>query len=62
MRAGLPVAGRRRPAGPRRVSCVHARCAELGQAARVLGRAVELGFPFSSKVINVYSIWSSAEL
>ena len=54
MRVGLPVLGRARVGHALRRA--RTRCTELGRAARVLGRTVELGFLISSKVMNVYSI------
>ena len=65
---GLPVVGRRRSARLRlcvgRADGAQARAGatRLWAAPRVLGHAVEYGFPVSSKVINVYSIKFGAEL
>ena len=68
-RVGLPALGRCSGSGPPRgprsrvgrdmlghagASRAHARYAGVGRAARILGHAIDLGFPFSSKAINVY--------
>ena len=60
LHAGLPVAGRRRLAGPRphvgrTVHSAHV-ALDWDEPLTRLGGVIEIGFSFSSKVVNAYSI------